>query len=265
MDWDLRGRDVDQRFAGFGSRPMTDEDVWALSLASMVMPTGHPGCWGYLAKVSQSYDAQACLAEWGGRVAAGIATGRYRPRGRQYRRAYVESYSPAWGRYAVADGLSLAVNGTAPGIEDRCTTLKIGKQGYQRIRDFVGGLAVEAIAEYRHALCWALGYMRDRIFEARWESVTGQNWDAVLGDATIAREGSIPKGLAQGCRRIGSEHDSDERFAPWKERPFSPPRHDPETLYPAIQSTEWFAPKTPASPVIVYKPRPGTNGHASDG
>src|SRR3546814_12504073 len=90
-----------------------------------------------------------------------------------------------WGGYradAVADGLTLAQYGKA--------TDAIGKskdQGYRRIRDFVGGALVNAIAEYRVALEWAAGYRRDRVLAGRWEGITGLNFGEAMADATMGQ------------------------------------------------------------------------------
>jgi hypothetical protein len=228
---------VDKRFARFGLHPLTDEEVWALAMACMVMPDGNPGAEGYLAKVAGTRLFTGRLAVWGAVVAIGIAGASYRARGGVRRRGYVEGYDEAWGRYAVADGLSLAIDGHAPGLVERCDVLGCGKQGYQRIRDFVGGALVNAIAEYRTALEWALGYRRDRVFEGRWEGVTGLKWDDARAREMMGREGKIYFPLfAPGCARIGGTQDADDRLKP---RGGYDPK-DPETLYRGLRPTDWW-------------------------
>lgn len=216
--------DMDQRFAPFGLRPLPDEEVWALAMAGVVMPTGAPGAALYLTHVAGVDCFTAELRQWGEVVAAGIASGRYKARGGHYRRAYVESYPGTWGAFAVADGLSLAMFGNAPGLNDRTAALKCGAQAYQRIRDFVGGCAVTAMAEYRCALEWALGYRRDRVFEGRWEGVTGQNWDEARRDAKLGYHRSAYPLFAPGCGRIVPLKDQADSF-----------EDQPETLYPALR------------------------------
>ena len=179
-DWYKKRQNVDQRFAKFGTQTLTDEEVWALSQAKMVMPAGSAGGRAYLAHVAQAPGYAESLKDWARMVADGVAAARYMAPGGQRRRAYVEGYDPEWGHQAAADGLSLAILGDEadiPGIAKRAEQFGCGKQAYQRIRDFVGGATVISLVEFRCALEWALGYRRDRVFEGRWEEVTGANWD----------------------------------------------------------------------------------------
>lgn len=224
---------LDQRYARFGLRPLTDNDVWTLSMAAMVMPDGSPGAEAYLAQVSGTRIFDACLTLWGRVVAIGISQAAYKAPGGSRRRTYVEGYDESWGRYAVADGLTLALYGRADDA--------IGKskdQGYRRVRDFVGGALVNAIAEYRVALEWAGGYRRDRLLAGRWESMTGLNFGDSRADATIHWEGSsyYPR-FAPGCARIGNPADSDQRLSG---NSGEPPKFDPETLYRGIRPSDWW-------------------------
>lgn len=221
---------LDRRFARFALRPLTDADVWALAMAAMVMPDGSPGAEAYLAQVSGTQLFHGRLTVWGRVVAIGIAQARYKARTGAYRRSYVEGYDEAWGRFAVADGLSLALYGKAPGIVERCETLKCGKQGYQRIRDFVGGGIVNAIAEFRVALAWAAGYQRDRVLAGRWEGITGQNWDAARADASMGGQEVSGLMFAPGCRQTPpARTDLDTQD-----------RKDPETLYHGLRPSDWW-------------------------
>lgn len=217
-DYDLRGEDLDQRFARFGMRPLSDADVWALGMATMVMPDGSPGAEGYLSQVSGTLLFTERLTIWGRVVALGIARGGYKARNGRRRRAYVEGYDESWGRYAVADGLTLALYGKAADA--------IGKskdQGYRRIRDFVGGALVNAIAEFRIALEWATGMRRDRVLEGRWEGMTGRKWAGMDRSPEPLRAGE--------GRATPSVKDFPD--------PFVSPH--PETLYPAIRPTQWWS------------------------
>ena len=227
---------VDKRFAKFGRRPMPEADLWALGMATMVMPDRNPGAEAYLMKIAGTVNFAPRLTLWGRVVAIGIAGSAHKGRNGVRRREYVEGYDESWGRYAVADGLSIAICGNAPGLVERCDALKCGKQGYQRIRDFVGGATICAITEFRCALEWALGYRRDRVFEGRWEGVTGLKWDAPRPDATMAwGSGKYPL-FAMGCGRIHLK-DSDTRQDPkWDKLP----KVDPETLYQGLRPTDWW-------------------------
>lgn len=221
---------LDERFARFGLRPLSESDVWALSMATMVMPDGSPGAEAYLSQVSGTSAFVGRLTVWGRVVAIGISGAAYKATGGSRRRTYVESYDESWGRFAVADGLTLALYGKAPGLVERCEALKCGKQGYQRVRDFVGGALVNAIAEFRVALAWAGGYQRDRVLAGRWEGITGLNWDDGRAPASMGGQGGIGLMFAPGCRHTpAARTDLDTQD-----------RKDPETLYPALRPCDWW-------------------------
>lgn len=249
-DWDLRGRDIDQRYARFGRAAMSDAEIWALSMASMVLPDGHPGCGAYLTRVAGGVDYIDQLKVWGRIVAIGISGAGYKPTGRIRRRAYVEGFDWAWGRFAVADGLTLALYGQAPGIHERADSLKVGEQAYKRVRDFIGGTLVNCIEEYRWALGWALGHHRDRTLEGRWEGITNLKWGAPISTGTMGGETSN-----SGIYRTPPQTISDQRLEP-----------DPETLYHGVGPGQcWRESEAAPAPVITFKPRPGTDRLASDG
>ena len=214
---------LNERFARFGLRPITDADVWALSMATMVMPDGNPGAEAYLSQVSGTTLFAERLTIWGRVVALGISGARYKARNGVRRRALVESYDESWGRHAVADGLTLALYGRAAD--------EIGKskdQGYRRIRDFVGGALVDAIAEFSIALQWATGSRRDRVLEGRWEGITGQNFGDTKADANMGQPHS---GLmfAPGCARTIPLKDMADAY-----------EDQPETLYHGLRPTHWW-------------------------
>ena len=219
---------LDSRFARFGLHPLTDSDIWALGMATMVMPDGNPGAEGYLSQVSGTELFTHRLTIWGRVVAIGIAQAGYKARDGKRRRAYVEGYDESWGRYAVADGLTLALYGKAAD--------PIGKskdQGYRRIRDFVGGALLSAIEEFRVALEWATGARRDRVFAGRWEALTGLNFGEAQERGKMGREmGSYYPMFAPGCRITSGSHDDDERER-WGD-------NDPETLYHGLRPCDWW-------------------------
>lgn len=220
--------ELDSRYARFGVHPLTDEDVWALSMAAMVMPDGNPGAEAYLAKVAGTPLFHGRLTVWGRVVAIGIASARYKAKDGQRRVEYVPGYNESWGRFAVADGLSLALYGKAPGLVERAEQLKVGKQGYQRVRDFVGGALVNAIAEYEVALQWATGSRRDRVLAGRWEGVTGLSWDAARRDANMGQPGGRVM-FSPGCQRTVPLKDMADSFD-----------EPPETLYYGLRPSDWW-------------------------
>lgn len=257
--YDLKGVDLDQRFARFGHEALTDAEVWALSMATMVLPNGSPGCAAYLTRVSGTKEYVDELKVWGAIVACGICSARYKAPSGLRRRAYVEGFDWSWGRLAVADGLTLALYGMAPALHGRCDELKVGEQAFSRIRDFIGGTLVNAIAEFKWALGWALGYHRDRVLEGRWEGVTGLKWGGLESHGTMGREsGDFPL-FSSGCGRTAPQKDSDNKTG-----------IDPETLYPAIRTSgcwnQAYADRMAREcPVIIYKPRHGKLCRVSDG
>jgi hypothetical protein len=221
---------VDQRFCAFGQHALGDAEIWALSAATMVLPDGNPGAEAYLVQVAGAEELVPGLTLWGRAVARGIASALYKARDGKRRRAYVEGYDESWGIYAVADGLTLALFGKAPGLEERVVTLGCGRQAYQRIRDFVGGALLCALAEYRCALEWASGLRRDRVFEGRWEGVTGLKWSEIRRDETMGyhRGSSFPR-FAPGCDRTVPLKDHGDLYA-----------DQPETLYYALRPSNWW-------------------------
>lgn len=238
---------LDERFARFCLRPLSESDVWALSMAAMVMPDGNPGAEAYLTQVAGVDAFVGRLTLWGRVVAIGIAQGGYRGRNGARRRAYVEGYDEAWGRFAVADGLTLALYGWAEfGVSERCEQLRCGKQGYQRIRDFVGGALVNAIAEYRVALEWATGSRRDRVLAGRWEGITGLNWDDTRAAANIG-EPSAHLMFAPGCNRTIPVKDMADAY-----------EDQPETLYHGLRPSDWwdeaYARQMRKAPVVMIYP-----------
>lgn len=225
-DYDLRGDDLDQRFARFGLRPLSDADVWALGMATMVMPDGNPGAEAYLAQVSGTTLFTERLTIWGRVVALGVAQGGYKaPNGRR-RRAYVEGYDESWGRYAVADGLTLALYGKAADLLGHGSA---NYQGYRRIRDFVGGALVDAIAEFRMALEWACGYRRDRVLEGRWESATGLKYREARRDENMGEPSGYSQMFAPGCARTVPLKDMADAY-----------EDQPETLYHGLRPCDWW-------------------------
>lgn len=224
---------MDKRFARFGLRPLSDADVWALSMAAMVMPDGNPGAEGYLSQVSGTTLFSGRLTMWGRVVAIGIAHSLYKaPNGRR-RRTYVEGYDSFWAEFAVADGLTIALYGTAA---DELGYGAANYQGYRRIRDFVGGALVNAIAEFRVALEWATGSRRDRVLDGRWEGITGLNYRDTISDAKMScGQGYFPL-FSPGCKRTNVA-PSDTRQDP---RYDQIPEVDPETIYRGLRPTDWW-------------------------
>lgn len=181
-DWDLRGVDIETRYAKFSSEPLGDEDMMALGKARMVIPSASIGDKLFLTHVSDCRCYHTHLADWALMVADGIAKSQHRKRGGKRYRTYCEGYQPEWGAQAALDGIALAMFGQCPSLESRAEWFGIAPQTYRKIRDFVGGVAVEAITEFRYTLEWAHGSRRDRFLDGRYESITGQNLKVRVGE-----------------------------------------------------------------------------------
>lgn len=170
-DWDLRGIDLETRYAKFSRETLSDEDVWALAMAKLVLPASSVGDKLFLTRVSDCRGYRAELSEWALMVARSIAKARYQRPGGQRRRAYCEAYRDDWGPQAAMDGLSLALYGNCPALQGQADLFGVDHSTYRKIRDFVGGAATDLMTEYRYALEWAHGWRRDRVFDARAESL----------------------------------------------------------------------------------------------
>lgn len=232
---------LDARFSRFGLHPLTEGDVWALSMAAMVMPDGNPGAEAYLTQVSGIDAFVGRLTVWGRVIALGVAGGQYKARNGARRRTYVEGYSESWGRYAVADGLTLALYGTAA---DALGMSASNCQGYIRVRDFVGGALLDAIAEYHIALEWATGSRRDRVLTGRWEGITGLNYRESRERGKMDYPSAYPM-FAPGCGRTVPLKDMAEAY-----------EDQPETLYRSLRPTDWwddtYARDMRRAPVTTY-------------
>lgn len=178
-EWDAKGSDLDQRYARFCREPLSDDEVMWLGMADMVMPSGSVGFQLFITSRSGCDSYLADISAWSDMVADVIAKAKFKAKGGTRHRAYVEGYDKRWGRVAARDGVALAMWGTAgiPGINDRAKQFGCGSQGYQRIRDYVGGEAIVAIQEYKFALLWAMGRMRDTGYDARYSALTRMQMD----------------------------------------------------------------------------------------
>jgi hypothetical protein len=191
-EWDMNLNTIDDIYAGFGRVSMTDEAIMYLSRAKLAIPKASKGDILFLTSRSGCKCFVKELSKWAEMVAESIAQAQYKPDGRKNTRRYVEGYRKEWGAQAAKDGICLAMFGPkdVPGISARCEEFGVGKQGYQRIRDFVGGAAAMAIEEYRYALLWACGDKIDRRFDAAAGFTTKKpkkimKWDSNLSRATL--------------------------------------------------------------------------------
>lgn len=160
-DWDIKGQDLRQYYAGFTRRALPDGAIWRLSLASSCLPTGHPGYMAWLTTVAGTERFVPELREWA--IGLGETIAKMKPRLRLRSREYVPSYKPEWGRQASLDGLCIALFGEASvsSIRERAERFGCDREAYQRIRDFVAGALTLTIWQYEDALKWAHRVARD--------------------------------------------------------------------------------------------------------
>lgn len=159
-DYQIKGRDLRQLYAPFCRRPLGDQAIWCLSLASSTLPEHHIG---YQAWITDTADTDCHISEllrWCKDLAATAAT--LKPLLGRRRRLLVESYRQDWGDQAAVDGLWLALKGKAavPSLEFRAEQFGCRWQAYARIRGLVAGCVVLQMAQYEDALRWAVGVQR---------------------------------------------------------------------------------------------------------
>ena len=159
-DYSIKGRDLRQLYAPFCRRPLGDQAIWCLSLASSTLPDNHIG---YAAWITDTADTDCHLAElraWCKSLAETAAT--LKPLLGKRRRLLVESYRKDWGDQAAVDGLVLALKGkdAIPPASDRATQFDCLVRPYVRIRGLVAGCVVLQMTQYESALEWAVKIQR---------------------------------------------------------------------------------------------------------
>ena len=159
-DYAVKGRDLRQLYAPFCRRPLGDQAIWCLSLASSTLPENHIG---YAAWITDTADTDCHtreLEEWCKSLAETAAT--LKPLLGKRRRLLVESYRKDWGDQAALDGLVLALRGkdAIPAASDRATQFDCLVRPYVRIRGLVAGCVVLQMTQYESALEWAVRIQR---------------------------------------------------------------------------------------------------------
>jgi hypothetical protein len=163
-DYDVKGRDLRSYYAGFTRRALPEGAIWRLSLASSVLPQGHPGYKVWMTSVSGTERFVRELQDWA--IGLGATIAAMKPKLRQRARVYVSSYEPEWGRQAALDGLCQALGlslwaGEEMSILARSEQFECDRDAYKRIRDFVAGALILAAWQYEDALRWAHRVARD--------------------------------------------------------------------------------------------------------
>jgi len=155
-DYQVKGRDLRQLYAPFCRRPLGDQAIWCLSLASSTLPDKHIGYQAWITDTADTDCHAAELSAWCKSLAETAAT--LKPLLGKRRRLLVESYRKDWGDQAALDGLSLALRGksSVPTLDSRAEQFGCRWQAYGRIRGLVAGCVVLQMTQYESALEWAV-------------------------------------------------------------------------------------------------------------
>lgn len=211
-DWTVRGQDLDQRFAKFGRTHLTDGEVWALSLASIVCPESELAYKLYLtSRAGVVYWAEDIRA-WSADAAESLLEVR-RQTANGKTRAFIETDSVAWVRRAGIDGAAIAMFGdVVPSLGERSREFGIARQTYAKVREFVAGTISQHIDEYRHALAWACGYTPNRAYDAHIGGLKIPEFS--VDDISLPQGGVLfDRRMAPGCYikpKLGPECDAED-------------------------------------------------------
>lgn len=160
-DYDIRGKELRQLFAGFSRLPLSDSAIWSLSIAQSAMPENHIGYEAWITMVADTDCHGERMAGWVKSLAQSMAT--MRPlAGRKRRDKLVRSYRKDWGDQAALDGLCIAVFGLgrAPSYAAQAERYGCRWQAYKRLRDIVAGVVTMQMHQYENALGWAVHLQR---------------------------------------------------------------------------------------------------------
>lgn len=147
-DWNVRGQDLQQYFAGFGRRLMPDRAIWTLSLAASTLPDHHIGCEAWLTCVSGIDTHCVTLQRW----VAGLSLHFIRGRGRPARAKH------GWHQRAALDGLIAAIFGHTSlraTTTERAQQFEMNPNAYVRMRRLIQGLVELQMSQFEQALIWA--------------------------------------------------------------------------------------------------------------
>ena len=153
-DFDVRGRDLRQAYAGFCRAPTTDAANWALCSASSHLPDGHIGFEAWITDVAGADVYMPGLIRWAKRLAWCAAC--LKPRMGVRRRRMIEGYRSDWGNQAALDGLQLALTGKCPSANLRAIEFGIHRDGYRRLRNFVAGAVLLQASQFESELAIAV-------------------------------------------------------------------------------------------------------------
>lgn len=155
-DYDLKAKDLRQRFAIWSRKTLNDDHQSVLHLATKICKDengdGFIGDKAWLRIVSGADRYDQIIRDWATELADAIGdmhgiTGR----------RWMKSYDGAWGHQAALDGFSLAIDGRVLwSVNYRSRTLVCDRRAYAFCRNFVAGAIMAQSATFENALEYSL-------------------------------------------------------------------------------------------------------------
>jgi hypothetical protein len=173
--------DVDTVFAKFSRKTLSEYEISALSMATMVSNPDVPTAGIYLTYVSAADCYIGEIREFCLGVCRQLAVARKPNKRGSY--PYMPSYRDEWGKYAVSDAMAMVFVGGAE-VEGnlnavmRCADMGVTYRNYAKLRDFVVALLKIAINDFRITLEWVMNKRKDTELQARWGRITGESYQS---------------------------------------------------------------------------------------
>ena len=159
--YDLRTKDLRDRFAAFGRLPVNIGQLSVLELARRVCINTYGdhfiGDKAWLTMVSGIDRYSDTLKDWARGFLAAFATCK----GQGSKRNLIESYTPVWGDVAALDGLQFAVLGRcAVPLLKRAEQFGINRDPYRKARNYTAGAILLQAHQFEIELAWSVEYHR---------------------------------------------------------------------------------------------------------
>lgn len=159
--YDLRTKDLRDRFAAFGRLPVNIDQLSVLELARRVCITTYGdhfiGDKAWLTMVSGIDRYADSLKEW----AKGFLAAFAKTKQGKSKRNLIESYTPVWGDVAALDGLQMAVLGKcAVPLKARAEQFGMNRDPYRKARNYTAGAILLQAHQFEIELAWSVEYHR---------------------------------------------------------------------------------------------------------
>ena len=155
--YDIRGRDVSQKYAKYATRNLGDDFQSIRNFARKLLPENHVGEKVWLTNVSGCSVYKNYIVDWSKEFAHAVST--LKPLRKTRRYPLVPSYDSAWGDWAAYDGFHHATGFVlATGKNDRVSVLARCEQlgckwdSYKKVRNFVASALLTQMAEFEWAM-----------------------------------------------------------------------------------------------------------------